>query len=76
MIPIVLLLLFFAGMAQECPKGMWYQFVRKNIDHSFPVIDNPYLHPSADYLAKVKENMSNKQRVCAIHYLNQDKSRY
>jgi hypothetical protein len=55
---------------------MWYQFVRKNIDHSFPVIDNPYLHPSADYLAKVKENMSNKQRVCAIHYLNQDKSRY
>lgn len=70
------ILLFFAGNGQECPIAQYYQFVLKNIDQPFPLIDNPYLHPSSDYMARVNENLKNKDRVCALKYLNSNKTSY
>ena len=52
--------LFFAGNGQTCPYAQYYQFVRKQLDRPFPLIDNPYAHPSAEYMAKVNENLKNK----------------
>lgn len=40
------------------------------------MIDNPYTHPTQEYLAKVNENLKNKDRVCALRYLNREKSSY
>lgn len=76
MFVILISVFFFAGNAQECPYGQYYQFYVKNIDHSLPVIDNPYHKPSAEYMTKVNENLKNKERVCALRYLNQNKSEY
>jgi hypothetical protein len=65
-----------AFAANSCPVAQYFQFVQKNLSEPFPIISNPYLNPSQEYLDKVNENMKNKIRVCALKYHDSAKKNY
>ena len=76
---LILLLHYSLGFhtyPDTCPSAQYYQFVLKDNIHPFPIIKNPYKKPSSEYLEKVQENLKNKDRVCALKYLNSDKTKY
>ena len=72
----IITLIFIVYASTQCPSAQYYQFFTKSLDNPFPNIPNPYINPSQEYLNKVNENMKNKERVCAIKYISQDKSVY
>jgi hypothetical protein len=45
-------------------------FLTKHLNTPFPIIPNPYLNPTADYLDKVNTSLHDKHSVCTVHYLD------
>lgn len=72
----VVLSISWLAFSQDCYPSQYFKFIRKTNLAPEPIIPNPYKNPSEEYLAKVNENLKNKDRVCALQYQDRDRKTY
>ena len=65
---LFLLLVFSAG---ACTLEDQRYFLLKQVENPYPIIPNPYVNPTEEYLKEVNRSLYDKEQVCALRYLDQ-----